>query len=93
MGTPQASRDFAGTNSGKLYAGSAGEAALGTAEKGFEQSGWKTCPMVTPVGFALGQLNMQLLRLLVARMAAGVTSWTRIVQLSGIILAPNRDGA
>ena len=38
-------------------------------------------------------LNMQLLRLLVARMAAGVTSWTRIVQLSGTILASNRDGA
>jgi hypothetical protein len=53
----QASRDFAGTNSGKLYAGSAGEAALGTAEKGFEQSGWKTCPMVTPVGCALGQIK------------------------------------
>ena len=32
-------------------------------------------------------LNMQLLRLLVARME------TRIVQLNGIILTPNRDGA
>ena len=29
------------------------QAALGTAEKSFEQSGWKTCPMVTPVGCAV----------------------------------------
>ena len=33
------------------------QAALGTAEKSFEQSGWKTCPMVTPVGCAVGQFK------------------------------------
>jgi hypothetical protein len=63
------------------------QAALGTAEKSFEQSGWKTCPMVTPVAAQWVNLNMQLLRLLVARME------TRIVQLNGIILTPNRDDA